>query len=72
MTAIEKILGRKLNPIQLRLASDEWHRLSEPYLDPAQTRDDYFIAFLAELGKVKVPTGEGTIRVPNFPRVLAS
>jgi hypothetical protein len=61
VTAVQKILGHKLNPIQLRLASDEWHRLSEPYLDPAQTCDDYFIAFLAELGKVKVPTGEGTI-----------
>jgi len=40
-------------------AFNEWHRLSQPFLDPAKTRDDYLAAFLAELGKVRVPTGEG-------------
>ena len=38
---------------------DEWHRTSHPHLDPKKTRDDYLGAFLAELGKVRVPTGEG-------------
>jgi hypothetical protein len=37
----------------------EWHRLTRPFLDPQKTRDDYLAAFLAELGKVRVPTGEG-------------
>src|SRR5262245_56842438 len=40
-------------------AFNEWHRLSQPFLDTAKTRDDYLAAFLAELGKVRVPTGEG-------------
>ena len=43
------------------IAFDEWHRLSQPFLDPAKTRGDYWIAFLAELEKVRVPTGEGTL-----------
>jgi len=38
---------------------DNWHRTSQPHLDSKKTRDDYRAAFLAELGKVRVPTGEG-------------
>jgi hypothetical protein len=41
------------------LMFDEWHRLSEPFLDPRATRDEYLAAFLAKLSKVRVPTGEG-------------
>ena len=42
---------------------NEWHRISQPFLDAGKTRDDYLAAFLAEIGKVRVPTGEGeTIR----------
>jgi len=29
------------------------------FLDPAKPRDTYLATFLAELGKVRVPTGEG-------------
>jgi hypothetical protein len=59
--ALEKKLDRKLNANERKRVFNEWHRLSEPYLDLTETRDDHFTAFLAELGKVKVPTGEGTI-----------
>jgi hypothetical protein len=37
----------------------EWYCMSLPHLDPNKTRDDYLVSFLAELGKVRVPTGEG-------------
>ena len=59
--AVEKGIGRELSIDELLVAFDEWHRLSQPFLDPAKTRDDYWIAFLAELEKVRVPTGEGTL-----------
>ena len=59
--AIQKKLDRKLNANERKRVFNEWYRISEPCLDAAETRDDQFTAFLAELGKVKVPTGEGTI-----------
>jgi len=48
-----------LDTTELLLTFDEWYRLSEPFLDSQKTRDDYVAAFLAEFGKVRVPTGEG-------------
>jgi hypothetical protein len=57
--AFEVRLGRELNNAELMQGFNEWHRLSQPFLDSAKTRDDYLAAFLAELGKVRVPTGEG-------------
>jgi hypothetical protein len=59
LRAVEKGIGRELEIVELMPAFDEWHRLSQPFLDPAKTRDDYLAAFLAELRKVRVPTGEG-------------
>lgn len=50
-----------LDTSELMLAFDEWHRLSQPFLDSQKTRDDYLALFLAEFGKVRVPTGEGEI-----------
>jgi CHC2 zinc finger len=44
---------------ELMLTFDEWYRLSRPLLNSRKTRDDYLAAFLAEFGKVRVPTGEG-------------
>jgi len=44
---------------ELMLTFDEWYRLSKPFLDSQKTREDYLAAFLAEFGKVRVPTGEG-------------
>jgi len=59
LRAIEKGISRELAIGELMIAFDEWHQLSQPFLDPGKTRDDYLAAFLAELGKVRVPTGEG-------------
>jgi hypothetical protein len=59
--AIEKRIGRELTIGELMIAFNEWHRLSLPFLDSAKTRDDHLAAFLAELEKVRVPTGEGAL-----------
>ena len=59
LKGLEKGIGRELHIAELMPAFDEWHRLSQPFLDPAKTRDDYLAAFLAELRKVRVPTGDG-------------
>jgi hypothetical protein len=48
-----------LDTTELMVTFDEWYRLSQPFLDSQKTRDDYLAAFLAEFGKVRVPTGEG-------------
>jgi hypothetical protein len=59
LRAVEKRIERKLSTAGLIQAFTEWHRVSTPCLDPQKTREDYFAAFLAEFGKVRVPTGEG-------------
>ena len=55
LNAVEKRLARKLNPDEAMRTFNKWHGLSQPYLDPKKTRDDYLARFLAELGKVRVP-----------------
>ena len=59
LRALEKGISRELEIAELMIAFDEWHRLSERFFDPTKTREDYLAMFLAELGKVRVPTGEG-------------
>jgi hypothetical protein len=59
LKAIEKGIGRELEIGELMPAFNEWHRVSQPFLDPGKTRDDHLASFLAELRKVRVPTGEG-------------
>ena len=59
LRALEKQIGRKLSNSELMLVFDEWHRLSQPFLNRAKTRDDYLEAFLAKPAKVRIPTGEG-------------
>jgi hypothetical protein len=54
--AVEKRLGRELTTGERLLAFTEWHRVSQRFVD---SDDDHLAAFLAELGKVRVPTGEG-------------
>jgi hypothetical protein len=56
--ALEKKIGRKLTIGERMLAFNAWYRASGWYVDP-KTRDDYLASYLAELGKVRVPTGEG-------------
>jgi hypothetical protein len=57
--AVEAKLSRELDTTELVLTFNEWHRLSQPFLDPEKPRHYYLTMFLAELGKVRVPTGEG-------------
>src|SRR4030095_10706723 len=52
-------MGRPLEMAEVLLSFDEWHRRSLAFLDPAKTRADYLAAFLGELGKGRVPRGEG-------------
>ena len=59
LKAVEKGIHRELEVAELLPSFNEWHRVSQPLLDPAKTRDDYLSAFLAALRKVRVPTGEG-------------
>jgi hypothetical protein len=59
LKAVEKGIGRELHIGELMIVFDAWYRLSRQFLDPAKTRDAYLAAFLAELRKVRVPTGEG-------------
>ena len=51
--AVEKRSGRPLRNGELMQVLNEWHRLSQPFLDPQKTRDDYLAAFLAGLRKVQ-------------------
>jgi hypothetical protein len=61
MRGIEKVIGRQLTTDELVVAFTKWHQVSQPFLDPAKTRDDHSIAFLAELEKVRMPFGEGAL-----------
>jgi hypothetical protein len=59
---VEKQIGRELTIAERRLTCKEWHRLSQPFLDPQKTFDDYFARFLSERRKVRFATGEGVLR----------
>ena len=69
LKAVEKRIARELNPEELIPTFDKWYSISRPYLDPKKTRDDYLAKFLAELGKVRVPTGEGAALRKALERV---
>ena len=56
VAGVEKKIGRKLSIAELKRTCDEWMRVSAPFLNAG---DDHFTLFLAELTKVRVPTGEG-------------
>jgi hypothetical protein len=59
LAAVQKRISRELSADEVLEAFDEWYRASQPHLDLNKTRDDYLAKFFAELGKVRVPTGEG-------------
>src|SRR5262245_35731915 len=59
LIAVEKRILRKLTLDEQIRAFDKWHHVSRAYLDPKKTRDVYLAAFLSELRKVRVATGEG-------------
>jgi len=72
LRAIEKRISRKLDPVELIRAFNSWYEVSAPHLDPKKTRDDYCGSFLAEFGKVRVPTGEGEALNLALARTSAS
>ena len=57
LCSLQKKLGRTLTTTEVRIASDEWERISLPCLD--WNGADHFAMLLAEVKKVRVPTGEG-------------
>src|SRR5262249_24351489 len=57
--AVEKRIGCELAAAETIRVADEWYRVSEPFLPNRETRQDHREKFLAELTKVRVPTGEG-------------
>ena len=59
LAAVERRISRKLIPDEVMNTFDAWYRDSLPHLDPKKTRNNYLAAFFAELGKVRMPTGEG-------------
>ena len=70
LTAVEKRLARKLNPDELMRTFNKWYRYPR-HISIPKTRDNYMAAFLAELGKVRVPTGEGEALKKALERVSA-
>jgi hypothetical protein len=56
VSGVEKKIGRKLTMAELKQTCAEWERISAPFLNAG---DGYFTLFLAELTKVRIPTGEG-------------
>jgi hypothetical protein len=69
LNAVEKRLARKLNPDEAMRTFNNWYGLSQPYLDPKKERDYYLAKVFAELGKVRVPTGEGEVLKKALERV---
>jgi hypothetical protein len=57
LCGVEKKTGRKLTTTDVRVASEEWERISLPFLE--WNGDDHFAMLVAEVTKVRVPTGEG-------------
>jgi len=69
LAAVEKRISRKLTFDEKIRAFHKWHSASRAYLDPKKTRDVYLAAFLAELEKVCVATGEGEVLAKALERV---
>ena len=72
LIAVQRRIARKLAPDELEKTFDKWYRTSQPHLDPKKTRDNYLGAFFAELGKVRVPTGEGEALQTALARISRS
>jgi hypothetical protein len=72
LIALEKRIDRKLNASELMQTFNRWYEISFPHLDPTKLRDDYCGSFLAELGKVRVPTGSGETLKTALARISVS
>jgi hypothetical protein len=71
LKALEKTILRSLTLNELLCVFDKWYSISISYLDRRKTRDNYLAAFLAEPGKVRVPTGEGETLNKALQRIVA-
>jgi hypothetical protein len=60
--AVEERIGRELTTAAVERVLDEWYCGSQPFLPAGETRDDHLVMFLAELTKVRFPTGQETIK----------
>ena len=72
LKAVEKRISRKLGPDELIHVFNRWYDVSRPHLDPKKTCDDYCSRFLAEIGKVRVPTGQGEALKTALANIPAS
>ena len=57
LAGLELEIPRKLTAAEFKLTCDEWERLSMPFL--AWEDEDHLAMLVAEVTKVRVPTGEG-------------
>src|SRR5262249_15985694 len=58
VSAVEKRIGRDLTLAEIKRTCDKWEGASTPFLG-WDDDDHHFTKLLAELTKVRVPTGEG-------------
>ena len=72
LVAVEKRIARKLAPAELVQTFHKWYALSKAHLDPKKACDWYCGRFLAEVGKVRVPTGEGEALKTALAHISAS
>jgi hypothetical protein len=61
LATVEKRTGKQLTLEQLRIAAYEWYRLSQPFLNVKNSCEDHLTALVAEIGKVRFPTGENRL-----------
>ena len=57
LAGVEKKLGRKLTPTEFKVTCDEWECLSLQFLGWGD--EDHLAMLIAEVTKVRVPTGQG-------------
>ena len=62
LAGVQERIGRSLVIAELKIAAYEWYRLSEPYLDLKESREDHLMALTAEIGKVLHPTGTSVVK----------
>jgi hypothetical protein len=59
LAAVQKRIGRDLSLAEIKRTCDKWEGASTPFVGLWDDDDYHFTKLLAELAKVRVPTGEG-------------
>jgi hypothetical protein len=59
LAAVQKRIGRDLSLAEIKRTCDKWEGASTPFVGLWDDDDYHFTKLLAELTKVRVPTGEG-------------